>query len=100
MRRSDRLTAFLMLLPSVVLLAIFVYGFIGRTAWVYEGASSAYASRSAAASPPARQPLTVKIKEKPGRQEFAIGMGNRKQGGRGRAGGSRRARRRQLLDSL
>ncbi len=34
MRRSDRLTAFLMLLPSIVLLGIFVYGFIGRTAWV------------------------------------------------------------------
>jgi glucose/mannose transport system permease protein len=34
MRRNDRLTAFLMLLPSIVLLAIFVYGFIGRTAWV------------------------------------------------------------------
>ncbi len=34
MRRSnDRLTAFLMLLPSLVLLAIFVYGFIGRTAY-------------------------------------------------------------------
>lgn len=35
MRRSnDRLTAFLMLLPSLVLLAVFVYGFIGRTAYV------------------------------------------------------------------
>ena len=31
---GDRLTALLMLLPSLVLLAIFVYGFIGRTAWV------------------------------------------------------------------
>jgi len=30
----DRLTAMLMLLPSVVLLAIFVYGFIGRTFYV------------------------------------------------------------------
>jgi glucose/mannose transport system permease protein len=29
----DRLTAFLMLLPSVLLLAIFVYGFIGQTAY-------------------------------------------------------------------
>jgi glucose/mannose transport system permease protein len=32
--RNDRLIAFLMLLPSIVLLAVFVYGFIGRTAWV------------------------------------------------------------------
>ena len=30
----DRLTAILMLLPTVVLLAIFVYGFIGRTIYV------------------------------------------------------------------
>ncbi len=30
----DRLTAILMLLPTVVLLAIFVYGFIGRTVYV------------------------------------------------------------------
>ncbi len=29
----DRLSAVLMLLPSVILLAIFVYGFIGRTAY-------------------------------------------------------------------
>lgn len=29
----DRLTAFLMLLPSIILLAIFVYGFIGQTVW-------------------------------------------------------------------
>ncbi len=29
----DRLTAFLMLLPSIILLAIFVYGFIGQTIW-------------------------------------------------------------------
>jgi glucose/mannose transport system permease protein len=29
----DRWTAMLMLLPSVVLLAVFVYGFIGQTAW-------------------------------------------------------------------
>lgn len=29
----DRLTAILMLLPSIILLAIFVYGFIGRTAY-------------------------------------------------------------------
>lgn len=29
----DRLTAILMLLPSVVLLGVFVYGFIGQTAW-------------------------------------------------------------------
>lgn len=32
--RGDRLSAILVILPSVVLLAIFVYGFIGRTAWV------------------------------------------------------------------
>jgi glucose/mannose transport system permease protein len=31
---SDRLVAFLMLLPSLLLLALFVYGFIGRTFWV------------------------------------------------------------------
>ena len=30
----DRIVAFLMLSPSLVLLAIFVYGFIGQTAWV------------------------------------------------------------------
>ncbi|MDA0700236.1 MAG: sugar ABC transporter permease, partial [bacterium] len=30
----DRLTAILMLLPSVLLLGVFVYGFIGQTAWV------------------------------------------------------------------
>lgn len=30
----DRLVAFLMLLPSVILLAIFVYGFIGRTFYI------------------------------------------------------------------
>ena len=30
----DRIIAFLMLLPSLILLAIFVYGFIGRTAYV------------------------------------------------------------------
>lgn len=30
----DRLTAILMLLPSLLLLGVFVYGFIGRTAWV------------------------------------------------------------------
>ncbi|MDF1522963.1 MAG: sugar ABC transporter permease, partial [Trueperaceae bacterium] len=29
----DRWTAILMLLPSVVLLGVFVYGFIGQTAW-------------------------------------------------------------------
>ena len=29
----DRLTAILMILPSLILLGIFVYGFIGRTAW-------------------------------------------------------------------
>jgi glucose/mannose transport system permease protein len=29
----DRITAILMLLPSLVLLGIFVYGFIGQTAW-------------------------------------------------------------------
>lgn len=34
MRWNDRATAFLMLLPSVILLAVFVYGFIGRTLWV------------------------------------------------------------------
>lgn len=33
-RSNDRLTAFLMLLPSLLLLAVFVYGFIGRTAYV------------------------------------------------------------------
>ncbi len=31
---KDRLTAILMILPSLVLLAVFVYGFIGRTAYV------------------------------------------------------------------
>ncbi len=31
---GDRRTALLMLLPSLILLAIFVYGFIARTAWV------------------------------------------------------------------
>lgn len=30
----DRIVAFLMLLPSLALLGIFVYGFIGQTAWV------------------------------------------------------------------
>ncbi|MBN2470066.1 MAG: sugar ABC transporter permease [Anaerolineae bacterium] len=30
---QDRLTAFVMLLPSIILLAIFVYGFIGQTVW-------------------------------------------------------------------
>lgn len=30
----DRVVAFLMLLPSLALLGIFVYGFIGQTAWV------------------------------------------------------------------
>ena len=34
MFNRDRLTAFLMLLPSLVLLGIFVYGFIGRTFYV------------------------------------------------------------------
>lgn len=34
MNRGDRITAFLVLLPSLVLLAIFVYGFIGRTVYV------------------------------------------------------------------
>ncbi|GAB4574409.1 MAG: hypothetical protein Kow0077_20830 [Anaerolineae bacterium] len=29
----DRITAFLMLLPSVILIGIFVYGFIGETVW-------------------------------------------------------------------
>lgn len=33
----DRLTAVLMLLPSVVLLGVFVYGFIGQTAWTSLG---------------------------------------------------------------
>ena len=32
-RNPDRLVAFLMLLPSIILLAIFVYGFIGKTAY-------------------------------------------------------------------
>ncbi len=31
--RRDRITAFLMLLPSIILIAVFVYGFIGRTAY-------------------------------------------------------------------
>jgi len=31
--RRDRIIAFLMLLPSMILIAIFVYGFIGRTAY-------------------------------------------------------------------
>lgn len=31
---NDRLVAFLVLLPSLLLLALFVYGFIGRTVWV------------------------------------------------------------------
>lgn len=31
--RQDKITAFLMILPSIVLLGIFVYGFIGQTAW-------------------------------------------------------------------
>jgi len=51
MRRSDRLTAFLMLLPSVVLLAIFVYGFIGRTAWVSLTNWGADASQALAMTP-------------------------------------------------
>jgi glucose/mannose transport system permease protein len=34
MKSRDRLVAFLMLLPSLLLLGVFVYGFIGRTAWV------------------------------------------------------------------
>jgi glucose/mannose transport system permease protein len=33
-RTNDRLVAVLMLLPSLLLLAVFVYGFIGRTAWM------------------------------------------------------------------
>jgi glucose/mannose transport system permease protein len=33
MRSNDRLWAILMLTPSVVLLAVFVYGFIGQTFW-------------------------------------------------------------------
>lgn len=51
MRRSDRLTAFLMLLPSIVLLAIFVYGFIGRTAWVSLTNWGADASQALALNP-------------------------------------------------
>jgi glucose/mannose transport system permease protein len=31
--RQDRITAFLMILPSIILLGIFVYGFIGQTAY-------------------------------------------------------------------
>ncbi len=31
---KDRITAFLMLLPSIILIGIFVYGFIGRTAYI------------------------------------------------------------------
>jgi glucose/mannose transport system permease protein len=34
---NDRLVAFLMILPSLLLLALFVYGFIGRTIWVSLG---------------------------------------------------------------
>lgn len=33
-RHKERLTAFLLLLPSVILIGIFVYGFIGRTMYV------------------------------------------------------------------
>jgi len=32
-RHANRLTGFLVLLPSILLVAIFVYGFIGRTIW-------------------------------------------------------------------
>lgn len=32
--RSDRLAAILVILPSLLLLAVFVYGFIGQTLWV------------------------------------------------------------------
>ena len=32
-KRRDRIIAFLMLLPSIILIAIFVYGFIGKTAY-------------------------------------------------------------------
>ena len=31
---QDRIKAFLTLLPSIVLIAVFVYGFIGNTAWI------------------------------------------------------------------
>ncbi len=34
MRNQDRVKAFLTLLPSIVLIAIFVYGFIGNTFWL------------------------------------------------------------------
>lgn len=33
-RSNDRAVAILMLLPTLLLLAVFVYGFIGRTAWM------------------------------------------------------------------
>ena len=43
-RNRDRITAFLMILPSIILLAIFVYGFIGQTGWAsltnWEGLSA------------------------------------------------------------
>lgn len=42
--RRDRITAFLMILPSIILLGIFVYGFIGQTGWTsltdWEGLSA------------------------------------------------------------
>jgi glucose/mannose transport system permease protein len=34
MRNSDKVKAFLTLLPSLVLVAVFVYGFIGNTFWI------------------------------------------------------------------
>ncbi|MDR9390998.1 MAG: sugar ABC transporter permease [Trueperaceae bacterium] len=51
MRTNDRLVAFLMLLPSLVLLSIFVYGFIGRTAWVSLTNWGADASQALALNP-------------------------------------------------
>lgn len=34
MRNKDRIKAFLTLLPSIILIAVFVYGFIGNTFWI------------------------------------------------------------------
>ena len=34
MRNKDRISAFLTLLPSIILIGIFVYGFIGNTFWI------------------------------------------------------------------
>jgi glucose/mannose transport system permease protein len=34
MRNKDRISAFLTLLPSIILIGVFVYGFIGNTFWI------------------------------------------------------------------